>query len=103
MTTRCAALITGAALVGLVGSPLLATSSAVHAATRVAQDPCGAPLPLQLAFGGGVGTILVVRGGGYTFNLFRYADPGLPGSVKSQAERVLSTSKRGHCQQLDHA
>ncbi len=89
MTTRCAALITGAALVGLVGSPLLATSSAVHAATRVAQDPCVAPLPLQPTYSSGVGTLSTLQGGGYTFRLFQFAAPGLREELRQLGARPL--------------
>ena len=75
MTTR-RALVAGAALVGLLGSLLFATRPTAHAA-RDAQDPCAAPLPLDLAYRSGVGTVTTLRGGGYTFELFRFTAPSL--------------------------
>lgn len=79
MIARFNAIIAGAALAAALGLPAVCNANAhpTQAIAPVAQNPCAAPLPLQAAFGGGVGTLSTLQGGGYTFRLFRFVAPGL--------------------------
>jgi len=77
MNTTITTLAASAILASFLGTPRLGGGQPAHAAQPIAQDRCAAPLPLQLAFGSGVGTLATVRDGGYSFQLFRFAEPGL--------------------------
>lgn len=85
MTTAITTLAAGA----ILGTPHLTGGQPLRAAQPVAQDRCVAPLPLQLAFGSGVGTLATVQGGGYSFQLFRFAAPGLRAELPQFGLRPL--------------
>lgn len=71
MHARLSALVASAAFVGVFGLPAVGADHPAHAAPPVTRDRCASPLPVQPAFGSGVGTQATLQGGGYTFELFQ--------------------------------
>jgi len=89
MNTGITTLAASAILASLLGTAHLGGGQPTHTTQSTAQDRCAAPLPLQLAFGSGVGTLATVRGAGYSFQLFRFTAPGLRAELPQFGIRPL--------------